>query len=117
MERRDGNAVTWIRRRGGEGCEVRAIHTTNSIRDPPRRERRKLPRMKMDREGKVVMVVLKQEGVEATLCTMQGVLATDQSARRDGCWTGHEREHGEMGKRCRQGERQMDRGVRETAGY
>lgn len=57
----------------------------------------------------------------AVLCTLHGALATDQSARRTG--VGHEREHGEMGKRCRpgerrgEGERQMDRGVREAAGY
>lgn len=48
---------------GREGGKVRAIHTTNSIRDPPRRERRKLPRMKTDREGgrdgKVEMVALR----------------------------------------------------------
>lgn len=46
-----GGVVTRLRRKGGrEGRKVRTIHTTNDIRDPPRRERRKLPRMKMDCE-------------------------------------------------------------------
>lgn len=68
--------------RGGV-CELRAVHTTNGIRVPPRRERRKLPRIKMDRKGKMVIVALRG-GVGATLCKRQGVLATDQSARRTG---------------------------------
>ncbi len=52
-----------------------------------------------------------------------GSLGHRSVSQGDGCWTGHEREHGEMGKRCRpgerrgEGERQMDRGVREAAGY
>lgn len=39
--------------------------------------------MKMDREGKVVMLALRG-GVGAALCRMQGALATDQSSRRMG---------------------------------
>ena len=56
--------MTWLRRRGRKGHEVGAVHTTNGIRDPPyrERERRKLPGMKIDCKGEVVMVALYKEG-------------------------------------------------------
>lgn len=50
--RRDGQCCSDMdKEERGWGCELRAIYTINGITDPPRRERRKLPRMKMDLEA------------------------------------------------------------------
>lgn len=84
---------------------MRAIHTTNSIRGPSRRERRKWPRIKMDRKGKMVIVALRG-GVGAALCKRQGVLATDQSARRTG--VGQDT-RGSLGRRVKDAGRERDR--------
>lgn len=68
---------------------MRAIHTTNDIRDSPRRELRKLPRMKMDRGG---------GGLEGTggrafkVAHNAGSLGHRSVSHEDGCWTGHEEE-------------------------
>lgn len=93
----------------GEGCKVKSVHTANRIRDPPRRERRQLPRMKKGLGGggegasKVVDCGIDGRGRGGLQPRVAGNLGHRSVSQEYGCWTGHERELSKMGKKMQAG--------------
>lgn len=90
---------------------MKSVHTANRIRDPPRRERRQLPRMKKGLGGggegasKVVDCGIDGRGRGAYSLALQEILATDQSTRSTGVGQDTRGSSARWVKKCRRGER------------